>query len=284
MAGLTLLDQLALGDHICWTVGDDAVRLDSLAALVRIGLDEGHRILYCGDNGGDVLAAFERRGLPAGQAVASGALRLPSIRSSLLATDRFDPAAALGFLRREIDDAHQAGYSGLRLITDMSWASRPAPGAERLPAYEAEANTVFADGYVLGVCAYDPRVFDALRLRRLARAHPGAVGADEPFDPAYVLRIRRTREPFGLRLEGEADLSNGPALSAVIDYALDQLAGTEATFTIDVDGLRFVDTAAARVLVAASDRAAGRLRLVGHSPALARILELHGIGRPAGDS
>ncbi|WP_199511158.1 MEDS domain-containing protein [Nucisporomicrobium flavum] len=272
---MALLDRLALGDHICWTVGDDAVRLDSLAGLVGAGFSEGHRVLYCGDDSGAVVAAVERRG-------GSGDLRILPVESSYLTRGVFDPVSALSFLRREVEDARRAGCEGLRLITDMSWARRPTPGADRLPSFEAEANTIFAEGFVLGVCAYDYRVFDAPRLRDIARAHPGIVGDDVPFDPALVLRMRRTERPFGLRLEGEVDLSNAPALSAVIDHLLGIRPDREATVTVDVEGLSFVDTAAARVLLGAWERAEGRLRLVGRSPAFDRILEVHGAGRIVG--
>ncbi|MEV4702424.1 MEDS domain-containing protein [Actinoplanes sp. NPDC049316] len=278
---MALLESLALGDHICWTVGDGDVRLDSLTALVEAGLGLGHRVLYCGDDGGEVFGAFERRGVAAGEAVAAGDLRVAPIGSSYLARGVFDHGAALGFLRREIDDARRSGYPGLRLISDMSWAGRPVPGAERLPGWEAQANMIFAEGYALGVCAYDPQAFAAARLRELARAHPGTAGADAPFDPDSILRMRRTGQPFGMRLEGEADLSNAPALSAVIDHLLDSPPGPDATVTINVDGLRFVDTAAARILLTAADRAAGRLRIAGRSPALGRILDVHGKRRTA---
>ncbi|MEU4563399.1 MEDS domain-containing protein [Actinoplanes sp. NPDC023936] len=261
-----------MGDHICWTVSNEAVRLESLIDVVRAGLRAGHRVLYCGDDSDRARAALRGRGLHADAAVASGDLRFAPAEPSFLTAGVFDPATALRFLRREIEDARHAGNPGLRLITDMSWASRPAPGVERLPEFEAEANTIFAEGYLLGVCAYDPRLFDPLSLRGVSRAHPGTVGADAPFDPDLVLRIRHTRQPFGLRLEGEADLLNQRALSAVLDHLLDALTDGSATATVDVSGLRFVDTAAARVLLRALDQAAGRLRITGRPPALARLL------------
>jgi anti-anti-sigma factor len=276
---LPLLDRLGLGDHICWMVDDEAVRLESLTEGVRTGLREGQRILYCGDDARDVVATMDRRGLRAGEAVASGALRTAPIGSSYLDGGVFDPAAALCFLRREIDDARRAGHEGLRVITDMSWASRPVAGIELLPRYEAEANAIFVEGYALGVCAYDPRIFGPPSLSGLACAHAGTIGTDAPFNPDLVLRIRRTCQPFGLRLEGEADVMNQLALSAAIDHLLAGLPDGRTTATVDVSGLRFIDTAAARILVQALDHASGQIRIIGRPPAVARLLDVRGTGR-----
>jgi anti-anti-sigma factor len=278
---LTLLDRLIPGDHVCWTTGDEAVRLDSLTEVAETGFREGHRVVYCGDDTADVLAAFAQRGLPTGRALASGDLRVPPIESSYLTAGVFDPQATLSFLHREIGAARDAGYRGLRIVADMSWASRLVPGIERLLDYETEINKIFAEGYVLGVCAYDRRAFTTASLRNLARSHPGTVRTGRPFDPARALRVRHTWQPFGLRLEGEADLLNESVLRAVIDHLLDILPDEYPRAAVDVSGLTFVDTAAARVLLQAPDRAAGRIRLVGRSPALDRLIEFHGAEPPA---
>ena len=74
---------------------------------------------------------------------------------------------------------------------------------------------------------------------------------------------------------------NRHALTTVIAGLVDDLPGTGAA-VIDVSGLRFADTAAARILAEAVDRAGGRLKLVGSSPALTRLLDFHG-SRPGQD-
>ncbi|XVU22439.1 MEDS domain-containing protein [Actinoplanes sp. CA-054009] len=262
---MPLFERLHPGDHLCLTIHDDDTCRRSLTEVARAGLRQGHRVLYCGDGTGEAL-----RELGAG-----GDLRVPPIESTYLSTGEFDPAAALCFLRREIDDARRAGYPGLRLLTDMSWASRPTPGIGALPEYEAVANTIFAEGYALAVCAYDSRLFGPGTRRGLTQSHLGAMTAGERFDPDSVLRVRRTREPFGLRLEGEADLLNRSALRAVLDHLLETRPSDEVA-VLDLSRLRFIDTSAARILLVAHRRAAGRLRFLGRPAGLARLLEAHG--------
>ena len=276
VGGLPLLDKVALGDHVCWTVDDDATRMEAIAAFVRAGLLARHKVIYSGDEPEAVLDGLERHGVGTQAAVGEGLLRAVTAESSYLAAGVFDPEVAMALWRAEIARARAEGYPGIRVVGDMTWASRQIPGAEHLACYEAEINTVFMEGYVAGVCAYDRRRFDPLRLRQLSFAHPGAAGTGAPFEPESSLRARRTRNPYGVRLTGEVDLSNRDALRAVIGHLFE----SEPAATVDVSGLTFADTAAARILVDAA--ADGPLRLVGCSPPLRKLLAFHGADRVAG--
>lgn len=267
MAGLPLLDRVAAGDHVCWVYDDDRTRLDAMAAYVRAGLRARERVIYYGDEPEAVLAAVAGGGVDVREAVAGGQLRA----ESYLAAGRFDPDATIRAWRAAAADARREGHPGLRVIGDMTWAVSRVPGAERLAWYEASVNTVFAEGYLTGVCAYDRRLFDPLHLRRLICAHPGTAAGDSPYDPSISLRLRRTGDPPGVRLSGEADLSNRGALAAVVEHAVAH-AGPDRVITLDVTGLHFADMAAARILVHAASAGRGRVRLVGCSPTLIRLL------------
>jgi anti-anti-sigma factor len=267
VAGLPPLDRVAPGDHICWAVDDDRARLDAIAGFVRAGLRAREKVMYCGDHPEAVLAAITGLGVSTREALRSGQLLAVSPEASYLAGGSFDPEATIVLWRTGAARARDEGYPGMRVIGDMAWAGRRVPGTERLPWYEAAINTLFTDGYLTGVCAYDPRRFARSEMRRLICAHPGAASTTMPYDPATSLRIRRTSEPPGLRLSGEADLSSRTALAAVIDRAV-----AERDVTIDVTDLRFADMAAVRILINAAVTGPGRLRLVGCAPTLIRLL------------
>jgi anti-anti-sigma factor len=278
VGGLPLHDQVALGDHVCWIVDDDDARMTAIASFVRAGLRARHRVIYCGDDPDLVLAGLERHGVATRAAIGAGMLRALTGEATYLSGGVFDPVATLRRWRAEIARASAEGSPGIRVVADMTWASRPVPGADRLPWYEAQVNTVFTEGTVAGVCAYDRRHFDPLYLRRLSWAHPGAATTVIPFEPESSLRARRTREPHGLRLSGEADLSNRDALRALIEHLFDD----QPEATVDVSGLTFADTAAVRTLVEAASRGPGRVRLTGCSPRLRRMLDFHGAAAVAG--
>jgi anti-anti-sigma factor len=271
--GTGLLDRLTVGDHICWLVDDDAVRMRELAGFVRAGLRDHHKILYCGDDPEAVLAGIDQHGIDTAAALAAGQLEATTAEASYLAGGMFDAEPVLRGWRPLAEAARAAGYAGLRVVGDMGWAGRSLPGGDRLCWYESQVNRVVLDNDIIGVCAYDRRCLDPLELRRLAWQHPGIAATGAPYDERFALRIRRTRRPVGLRLEGEADLASRPALRAVFEHLFADVRADEVT--VDVSGLRFADRAAAGVLVRAG-RGPQQLRLVGCSPALLRLLGYSG--------
>ncbi|MBL7257692.1 MEDS domain-containing protein [Paractinoplanes lichenicola] len=271
---MALLDRLELGDHVCWTVDDDDVRRDEIAAVLHEGLLAKHKVVYSGAAPETILSALARRGAEIRPALDSGQLTAATPEGSYLAGGSFDPEGTLAHWQVEKARSRAEGYRGLRVVGEMNWAQGQVPGSERLDWYEARCNTVFADGYVMGVCAYDRRLFDPVHLRRLALAHPGAAGPLLPFDPETSLRIRRTDQPYGLWLAGEADMSNRHALRSMIEEVF-LTRDCEPVVTLDVTALRFADTAAARVLLNAA-ATLGRMHVVGCSPVLVRLLFFHG--------
>jgi anti-anti-sigma factor len=277
VSGSALLDRVAPGDHVCWIVDDDRVRADTIASFFIAGLRARHRVIYSGDHPELVLSALRERGADPAEPLRTGSLVAGVPESSYLAAGYFDPEAVLNGWLAERDRARREGYLGMRVVGDMSWARRSVPGADRLAWYEAHVNTVISDGFVAGVCAYDKRVFDALDLREYMWTHQGTATTGMPYDPATSLRIRRT--PAGLVLTGEADRSNRTALAAVVDQLFDGVDDAPET-VVDVRGLRFADTAVARILVQAAYR--GPVRVVGCSPALRRLLGFTGAAEAPG--
>ncbi|XVV08282.1 MEDS domain-containing protein [Actinoplanes sp. CA-131856] len=276
MGGLKVLDQLELGDHVCWTVDDDAVRLDAVVDVLASGLRSRQKVCYLGPEPHRVVEGLAERNGAARNALATGQLVAETPEGSYLSGGSFDAEATVAHFQSEKQRAREEGYQGLRVVGDMSWASRAVPGAESLEWYEARINEVFVDGFVAGVCAYDRRLFDPLTLRRLALAHPGAAGPLLPFDPGSSLRCRRTAEPYGLKLTGEADMSNRYALESVLAGLIADLEPAE-TAIVDLTGLRFADTAAARVVIRAVADSGNRLRVRGCLPVVGRLLRFHGL-------
>ncbi|MDI6102364.1 MEDS domain-containing protein [Actinoplanes sp. NEAU-A12] len=275
-----MLDRLRPGDHACVVIGDDETRVRCLATYISAGLRESDRILYLGPDpdglAGDLVAA----GVNAHPALARGQLVMATPEQAYLASGTFDPEVTMAGWRTEAGRAQADGYRGLRAIGDMSWAARPVPGADDLAWYEANVNRVFADGGAMAICVYDRRLFSAIDMERVNRAHPASVepGADPEEDPA--LRFIRTFDPPGVRLRGEADLSNRQALRAVLERLADDTPADGRPLTVDVSELAFADAAAMRILMAAAG--ASRVRVTGSSPSLRRLLAFHGADAVAG--
>jgi anti-anti-sigma regulatory factor len=268
------MECLRLGDHACVLIDDDAAKTRALTAYIQAGLRNRHRILYFGEAEPQIAAAVP-------DALRSGQVRMATAESTYLASGVFDPEATIQGWRDESARALRDGYRGLRAAGDMSWASRPVPGADRLAWYEAHVNRVFADGFAMAVCIYDRRLFTTADLRRVSWAHLATVDGES--DPATVplLRAVRTTDPPGIALHGEADLSNRHALRALLENLVADAPATDGRLTLDVSGMRFIDAAASRILTAVAAAHAPRLRVIGCSPAVQRLLAFNGanVGR-----
>jgi anti-anti-sigma regulatory factor len=271
-----MLGRLRPGDHACFVIGDDTTRLRGLATYIDAGLRENDRVLYFGPDPDRLAADLAGAGVDTPAAMARGQLEMVTPQQSYLASGSFDPEATMAGWRTETDRALADGYRSLRAIGDMSWAARPVPGSDRLDWYEANVNRVFADGGAMAICLYDRRLFSATDTERVNRAHPASVepGADPADDPA--LRFARTVDPPGVRLRGEADLSNRLALRAVLERLADDTPADGRSLTIDVSELVFADGAAMRILLETAVAGAPRVRVVGSSPGLRRLLAFHG--------
>ncbi|WP_328470551.1 MEDS domain-containing protein [Actinoplanes sp. NBC_00393] len=282
MATTAVLDRLRLGDHACVLVDDDAGRLDSLAAYIGAGLREDDRILYFGPAPGELTTGLAARGLDVRPALDRGQLRMATPEESYLSGGSFDPEATMAGWRAESAQARADGFRGLRAIGDMSWAARPVPGAERLPWYEAHVNRVFADGDAMAICLYDRRVFTETALQRICWSHPATVDRDTAPSAEPALRAVRTIDPPGLRLTGDADLSNRHALQAVLENLFEDTPDPGGPLTVDLSGLRFADSAAMRILLRIAVAESHRLRVVGCSATMQRLLAFNGAGAVAG--
>ena len=273
MADAALVDRLCPGDHVCWSFPDDAERRRVAVAYVRAGLRERHQVVYLAAavDPDTALAELTAGGVDTAAAVRAGGLRVVDGNQVYLGGGAFDRVAVDAFWRAEIARADRDGYAGLRALGDMAWAARPVPGIGQLPAYEAEVNRAYANGYAMAVCLYDRRLFGEVALAAIGRAHPATVTPRT--SRLGVPLLRMARHPAGLRLSGEADLSNREALAAVLTHAVED-GGPQVT--LELSGLRFADANACELVVAAGRAAAGRLRIAGATGSVRRLLVLQG--------
>ncbi|MEV6596584.1 MEDS domain-containing protein [Actinoplanes sp. NPDC051346] len=279
MAGAAMLDHLQLGDHICAFVNGTDDGLDLMARAVTAGLDAGEKVLVFTEPlpPAAALAGLEARGVAVAPAQRAGQVRALPSHEAYQPDGRFEPARMLDSLTGYIEQAAADGYPGLRLVGDMPWALGEPAVVDRLVAYEAQVNRLFMEGCAVGICLYDLRAFGRGLLQEVACAHPTTLTANAEPEAVPLLRIRRTSDPYGLRLIGEADLSNEAALAAALDAVLDQRPDPAAPIVIDVEGLRFADANTAALLVRLALRAPGGVHVSGCHATVARAMDRLGV-------
>ncbi|GGL04052.1 hypothetical protein Sme01_64610 [Sphaerisporangium melleum] len=265
---------------MCWAFDDDGQRLAALGEYVNAGVRADQKIIYFSDTPPDILLGeLQNSGVDARRLADSGRLQFGLLPIGRLHQRMFDPVAVIDAWRQEIDAARSDGFSSLRVIGDMAWASGPTAGADRVQWYEAQVNRVFTSGHVMALCLYDRRLFDSGRLVRIAAAHPASIDPTTNWAWRPLLRMERTGRPPGLRLIGEADASNREALAATLAEVTGDLSGAGTQMTLDVAGLRFADAAAARLLMTAAGSTSSDVRITGCSVSLGKLMRLVG-GEP----
>jgi anti-anti-sigma factor len=150
----------------------------------------------------------------------------------------------------------------------MGWALGPVSGVEQLMEYEGQVGRLLADRRATAVCQYDRQSFDTVSLAGVAAAHRLTVTA-VVYHEDPVLRICRQYVPPGVRLAGELDGSRVEPLR----HALSEAVRLGGDVQLNAAQLRFIDAAAAGVVVqAALSLAEGCRMVVVCQPLAAKVL------------
>ncbi len=218
-----------------------------VSAYIADGLIRGERVLYYSDKTapGAIDAWLDPRGVDGALAMARGQLE---VRPA--ADDHFDPGLLVDGIRHAVRSARAAGFQGLRLTGEMSWALRSLPDTVRLHEYESGvASTITGSDDLAAVCQYDERLFDKVDFTGLVARHPGVVHVD-PLHDDRRLRILPTFTPRGLRICGTVDELTAGAFAEALAHTA---SWPEPIVVIDLAELRFIDVAGIRALVRAAE-------------------------------
>ncbi|WP_345385326.1 MEDS domain-containing protein [Nonomuraea salmonea] len=165
------------GDHVAARFGSDAGFADLAMEFARGGVTARGQVL--------LFVPRRLRRLIGDRLAASASLRAAARDGHVRLVDPRDVQLAGGFdavrLHTTYHDATQAaliaGYPGLWVAVDMSWARPSVVDAEALVAFEAASITLFTQATLTALCAFDTRVFTAEQVFRVCQAHPVADAA-----------------------------------------------------------------------------------------------------------
>jgi DcmR-like sensory protein len=208
---------LGVHDHACWTYDSEDELVAAMTVYFADGARLGQRLLYIGPE----------RPIPSG--VEAGAL--DAIYGLV------DPNALAGAFSARADAAVADGYTGLRVVGDLTPLAADPAGRERLLRWEAVADQLMALRPITGFCCYDRRALEDRALRDLCALHP-TVHAPRNTVPFRIYRDGRT-----LVLEGELDYFGTDRLRRAL-----AAAATHGE-VLDLRDLSFVDHHAAWTLL-----------------------------------
>jgi ABC-type transporter Mla MlaB component len=253
-------------DHVCWAY-DDARELDAAAAdFLEGGLARGERLLVVGDG---MIGALDRNTLPFGGTDAlleTGALEILDVGAAYAGGARFSPEQQLAFYEDATRKALDDGFTGLRVVAEISALAADPESRADLVRWEHLADDLVARGSGFSaMCAYHADLDDEA-LADVAAVHPLVHGPEGV--PPFQVFLDADR----LVLTGSVDTFTAPRLARVL---ADSPAARPST-VLDLGRLEFLDVAGCRVLARWAATLGRTLQVIGASRLVQRMWLLLG--------
>src|SRR3984893_11746199 len=171
---LDVLVQIGLHDHICLIYESQEEQLAMPVPSIRMGLDRGEKCIFVAPEKtvSDVIEALRAMGIDVDEAVNSGRLAVASQEDTYLRNGHFEPDKMIRFLADALEPTIASGFSGLRVVGEMTWALAGDLGTGPLIEYEAKLNYFVRDHPIAVTCQYDCNRFSPEVILNMIRTHP----------------------------------------------------------------------------------------------------------------
>ena len=172
--------------HLCLIYDDEAQRRIIVSEYLAAGLLQGESIGYFTDTTppDDIHAWLSEIGI---ELQDDESLRIVKAERAYCPSGSFVPQQVLDKVVSRYPMAKEAGYTGSRACSEMSWALRGIPGSDRLLEYESGLNMIQDDFPHIGMCQYDAHLFDGATLFKILQVHPYMVAQRQIVrNPFYI--------------------------------------------------------------------------------------------------
>ncbi|MEA3212738.1 MAG: hypothetical protein QOE70_5795 [Chthoniobacter sp.] len=171
---LDVLRRIGLREHLALIYESKEEQFAAAIPAIRIGIERGEKCVYVADDNtsDDVVDALREEGIDVDAAIKSGSLTVATRQDTTLKEGRLEPDKLIRFWADAADAATAAGFSGLRIVAEMTWALHGDPGTERLIEFEAMMNDLVRSHPIVGICQYHRRRFSPEVILNVIRVHP----------------------------------------------------------------------------------------------------------------
>ena len=268
------LGWLEPGTHLCAFPRDERQSTRVAATFVDQGLSAGDQLLYvASDEQTGALLEMLPAHVQAREAVASGQLQVLSFAEAYGTERPTDLGAIADGFRAAAEDSRKQGFPALRVAARMDPLARLLGSPEEVLEWERMSTELQHELGISSVCLYSLAEIDDEHAARLAAEHAGVSPELSETPMASFLAVG---EPWGLRVSGEVDISNGELLQRL----LLSRAAVVPTLHLDLEGLTFADVGTLSRLrtIAAGLPEAGSLTLQRVPAFVRRTMEICGLG------
>lgn len=237
--------ELRPGDHAWLAFANADERERVVGTFVADGLTTEEKVVYVSDEDPLGLPGVRRTaGRDPSLYVETGQLCVLPRERACLTRGHFDPDLLLTTLEAEVSRAFDQGFRAVRITTDFSWALREISDLSLMLGCEDQFDQAVAPSTMaMAICQVDRSACPPDELIALRNTHEVLVEVNPEFDDG-ILRIVRTFEPHGLRVEGELDA----ARHTVFAERLSLVTTAKRMVHLDFSRLKFIDLAGLNLL------------------------------------
>jgi anti-anti-sigma factor len=228
------------GDHVCWVYdGDDDAFDRAVGRFLTGGLERGERLLAVGAR---VIDSLRRSSTGLGDVDAlltDGTLRTLELGAAYDTSTAFSPDEQFAYYDAETQRALADGYSGLRVVAEISALAADPAARPALVRWEHLADDYVASGSgFTAMCAYSdeltrPALDDVTAVHPLVHSPTGAPAFQVFFD-----------DSGDLALVGSVDTFSADRLARVLAASPADASGV----VLDLGRIEFMDVAGCRAL------------------------------------
>jgi len=180
---------LSLHEHRCLIYDTQEQQLAAALPYLKAGLERRERCLYITEENtaATIVEALRKDGADVDRCLRNGALIITGIQETYLKQRRFDPDWMLGFLTQTSAEATAAGFSGLRVLGEMTWVLGTNSSIDKLIEYESKLNRFVREHAARVICQYNRNRFSPELILSVIHTHPVVVyGGIICKNPYYV--------------------------------------------------------------------------------------------------
>jgi PAS domain S-box-containing protein len=198
-------------DHLCVIYSGREEQFAAIGPSLEVGLTRRERVLYVADENsvGAVRDAMLETGIDVDRYGRDGSLIIVVGKQDMyIKPGYFHPDWSIRFLSQQEDEARAAGFSGIRIIGEMSWAIGDDSDSARLIEYEAKINRWFAQINASGICQYNLNRFPPEVILGVVQTHPLVIYRGDVCRNPYYIPPDEFLKPNRAAVELDRLLSN----------------------------------------------------------------------------
>ena len=226
-------------DHVCWVCAedDDAGFGDAVRTFLAGGLARGERLLCVGERIVDSVRADLPPFTGVDALAEAGTLQLMTLADAYDASSEFAPERQLSYYDAATRRALDEGYTGLRVVADVSVLAADPRRHSELVRWEQVADQYMAQGpRMTAMCVYSGALPAAV-LADVTTVHPSSHHPDG--GPQFRIFFDENH----LAVVGSIDTFEAARLARVLESS-----PTPSTSLLDLSRLEFVDVAGSRAI------------------------------------